>query len=159
MRHDDSHALGVTGAAEIPRRINKSRMRRMPYSLTRSCESRTVQLDGDALVAMTSTFRDCRNHRSAMLRILGSPRKLCDGVTRRDFLHVGGLGALGLTLGDFWRLRAAQAATKSPAEKSASGFGKAKACILLFPYGSPPQHETFDPKPEAPVEIQGELKA
>ena len=32
-----------------------------------------------------------------MLRILGSPHKLCDGVTRRDFLHVGGLGMLGLT--------------------------------------------------------------
>ena len=35
-----------------------------------------------------------------MLRILGSPKTLCDGLTRRDFLHVGGLGALGLGLGD-----------------------------------------------------------
>jgi hypothetical protein len=95
-----------------------------------------------------------------MLRILGSPRKLCDGVTRRDLLHVGGLGTLGLTLGDFWRLREASAATSAgEAGKSASSFGKAKACILLFPYGSPPQHETFDPKPQAPVEIQGEMKA
>ena len=34
---------------------------------------------------------------------------------------------------------------------------KAKACILLFLYGSPPQHETFDPKPDAPREIQGEM--
>jgi hypothetical protein len=42
---------------------------------------------------------------------------------------------------------------------SRGGFGKAKACILLFPYGSPPQHETFDPKPDAPAEIQGELKS
>ncbi len=100
-----------------------------------------------------------------MLRILGSPRKLCDGLTRRDFLHVGGLGTLGLTLGEFLRLREAQAANGkvtlpgSSAAKRESSFGKAKACILLFPYGSPPQHETFDPKPEAPAEIQGEIGA
>src|SRR5712691_6222995 len=90
-----------------------------------------------------------------MLRLLGSPRTLCDGLTRRDFLHVGGLGALGLGLSDALRLQAAQAA---PA-RSAGRFGSAKACILLFPYGSPPQHETFDPKPDAPAEIQGELRS
>lgn len=50
-------------------------------------------------------------------------------------------------------------AEASPAAEPASGFGKAKACILLFLFGSPPQHETFDPKPHAPAEIQGELKA
>src|SRR5262249_29480295 len=38
-------------------------------------------------------------------------------------------------------------------------FGKAKACILLFLYGSPSQLETFDPKPDAPPEIRGELKS
>ena len=38
-------------------------------------------------------------------------------------------------------------------------FGQAKSCILLFPFGSPPQHETFDPKPDAPREIQGEMGA
>ncbi len=90
-----------------------------------------------------------------MLRFLGSTRTLCDGLTRREFLHVGGLGALGLGLGDFLRLRVARAA---PA-RAAAGFGSARACILLFPYGSPPQHETFDPKPDAPPEIQGEMKA
>src|SRR5437870_5821441 len=98
-----------------------------------------------------------------MLRILGSPRTLCDGVTRRDFLQVGGLGTLGLTLADFWRLREAQAQGTSAAKSAGSlgngSFGKAKACILLFPYGSPPQHETFDPKPEAPEQIQGEMKS
>src|SRR5262245_45936852 len=89
-----------------------------------------------------------------MLRLLGSPHRLCDGVTRRDFLHVGGLGALGLTLADLFRINSARAATTR-----SNTFGKAKACILLFPYGSPPQHETFDPKPEAPAEIQGELRS
>jgi hypothetical protein len=89
-----------------------------------------------------------------MIRILGSRKHLCDGLTRRDFLHIGGLG-LGLGLGDFLRLQAGQTASA----KVGRGFGQAKACILLFPYGSPPQHETFDPKPEAPAEIQGEMKA
>ena len=90
-----------------------------------------------------------------MLRILGSNKVLCDGLSRRDLLHVGGLGALGLTLGDFLRLQSTQA----QASPTGGSFGRAKSCILLFPFGSPPQHETFDPKPEAPVEIQGELKA
>src|SRR5882672_3099757 len=89
-----------------------------------------------------------------MLRILGTPTRLCDGLTRRELLHLGGLGAFGFGLADFLRVRETQAA---PAHDSA--FGKAKACILLFPYGSPPQHETFDPKPDAPAEIQGEMKA
>jgi hypothetical protein len=37
-------------------------------------------------------------------------------------------------------------------------FGKAKSCIVLFLFGGPPQHETWDPKPDAPVEIRGDLK-
>lgn len=92
-----------------------------------------------------------------MLRILGSRRKLCDGLTRRDLLNVGGLGFLGMGLGDFFRLQESQAASvrTSPEET----FGQAKSCILLLPYGSPPQHETFDPKPDAPIEIRGDIGA
>ena len=89
-----------------------------------------------------------------MLRIQGTARTLCDGVTRRDLLHVGGLGALGLTLAGAARLQA-RAATAP----QGGSFGRAKSCILLFPYGSPSQHETFDPKPDAPVEVQGEMRA
>ena len=89
-----------------------------------------------------------------MLPILGSNKQLCDGLSRRDLLHIGGLGAFGLGLADWNRLRAEQS------EVSASpAFGKAKSCILVFLFGSPPQHETFDPKPLAPVEVQGEMKA
>lgn len=88
-----------------------------------------------------------------MFRIFGTQKTLCDGLTRRDFLHVGGLGALGLGLADFFSLRDAQAAA------TRGGFGRARSCILLFPYGSPAQHETFDPKPDAPSEIQGEMGA
>jgi hypothetical protein len=93
-----------------------------------------------------------------MLRILGSPKTLCDGLTRRDLLHVGGLGAFGLSLDSFLRHRGAAAAKNSSVNRG-SQFGRAKSCILLFPYGSPPQHETFDPKPDAPAEIQGEMKS
>jgi hypothetical protein len=93
----------------------------------------------------------------AMLRILGSPKKLCDGWSRREMLWAGGLGLFGLGLSDYLRLSDLQAATgKKPVAKS---FGRAKSCILLFLYGSPSQLETVDPKPDSPVEIRGELKS
>src|SRR5690349_1847540 len=92
----------------------------------------------------------------SMLRILGSPKRLCDGWTRRDMLWAGGLGLFGLGLGDFVRLAEAQAA--APGAPAARHFGRAKACILLYLYGAPSQLETFDMKPDAPVEVRGELK-
>src|SRR6478736_800067 len=91
-----------------------------------------------------------------MIRVLGGRKRLCDGLTRRDLLHVGSLGSLGLGLGG-----AGHAGLFQPAARAStaglSGFGQAKSCILLFMYGSPSQIETFDPKPDAPVEIRGEL--
>jgi hypothetical protein len=90
-----------------------------------------------------------------MLRILGTPKRLCNGVSRRDFLQVGGLSLFGLGLADYLRLTEAPA---SPPAKLPRSFGKAKACILLYLYGSPSQLETFDMKPDAPAEIRGELK-
>lgn len=90
-----------------------------------------------------------------MISILGSNKRLCDGLSRRDLLHLGGLGAFGLGLSDWERLRAVQAAEVP----ETATFGRAKSCIMVFLFGSPPQHETFDPKPLAPVEVQGEMKA
>jgi hypothetical protein len=91
-----------------------------------------------------------------MLRILGSPKTFCDGWTRREMLWAGGLGLFGLGLGDYFRLSELQAAAaRKPAARS---FGRAKACILLYLYGSPSQLETVDMKPDAPVEIRGEMK-
>ncbi|MFO0968669.1 MAG: DUF1501 domain-containing protein [Gemmataceae bacterium] len=85
-----------------------------------------------------------------MLTLQGSTRRLCDGLSRRDLLRLGALGAFSLS--DFLNLKAdAAPATRLPR------FGRAKACILLFLYGSPPQHETFDPKPDAPAEVRGEI--
>src|SRR5262249_10364403 len=37
-------------------------------------------------------------------------------------------------------------------------FGKAKSCILLYLFGAASQHDTFDPKPDAPIGIRGELQ-
>ena len=91
-----------------------------------------------------------------MLRILGGPKRLCDGITRRDLLQVGSLGLLGLGLRE-WPLPTPAKAADALPSSSLPGFGQAKSCILLFMYGSPSQLETFDPKPEAPVEIRGEF--
>jgi Protein of unknown function (DUF1501) len=88
-----------------------------------------------------------------MLKILGSPKKLCDGTTRREMLVAGGLSLLGLGLSDYFRWQKAHASER----RTARGFGRARACILLFLYGSPSQLELADQKPDAPLEIRGEL--
>ena len=90
-----------------------------------------------------------------MLRVLGSPKRLCDGLTRRDMLHVGGLGLFGVGLESFLKQSAVQASPSST--QHLSSFGKAKSCILLFLYGSPSQLEWADMKYDAPAEIRGEL--
>ncbi len=89
-----------------------------------------------------------------MIRVLGGPKRLCDGITRRDLLHVGSLSLLGLGLSE-----AGEIGTKPAATLTKAGFGQAKACILLFLYGSPSQLETFDPKPDAPEQVRGELRS
>src|SRR5881275_3007243 len=70
-------------------------------------------------------------------------------MKRRTFLQAGLIGPVGLGLADVMRLRAASA--------TASG-STAKACILLYMTGGPAQHETFDPKPNAPEGIRGEFR-
>jgi uncharacterized protein (DUF1501 family) len=84
-----------------------------------------------------------------MLKISGSGSiTTCDGITRRDFLQIGTLGALGFPLS---QLMAAQtAAGGKPAGD--------KACILIFNLGAPSQLDTFDMKPDAPREIRGPFK-
>lgn len=75
----------------------------------------------------------------------------CDGVTRRDIIRIGGLSAIGLGLGDFFRLQNAIAS-------ETSSLPKAKACILIWLDGGPSHLETFDPKPNAPAEVRGPLE-
>jgi len=91
-----------------------------------------------------------------MLRILSSPKQLCDGLSRRDLLWAGGLGLFGLSLNSYFRLSELQATEKAP--QAAPSFGRAKACILLYLYGSPSQIELCDMKPNAPVEVRGEFR-
>ncbi len=83
-----------------------------------------------------------------MLSIQGTETRLCDGWSRREFLRVGGLSALGLNL-------VGMLPSGSPTKAHEASLGKAKACIVLFLLGGPPQHETWDPKPEAPEEVRG----
>lgn len=87
-----------------------------------------------------------------MIRVLGGPKRLCDGLTRRDLMTVGSLGLMGLGSG-----RSSAMPPGAPLTTDLPGFGRAKACILLFLYGSPSQLETFDPKPDAPSGIRGEF--
>jgi hypothetical protein len=85
-----------------------------------------------------------------MLRIGQTASRTCQGISRREILQVGGLGALGLTLADWWRLPSVQA--------SPYGAGpprKETSCIFIFLSGGPSHLETFDPKPNAPVNIRG----
>ncbi|MFN0055010.1 MAG: DUF1501 domain-containing protein [Planctomycetales bacterium] len=89
-----------------------------------------------------------------MLSFYDDGIRLCDGVTRREWLRVGGLGALSLSLPALLHARRTQGAV----DGGGSPFGKAKACILVNLTGGPPQHETWDPKPGAPVEIRGEFR-
>ena len=67
--------------------------------------------------------------------------KRCDGMSRRDFLRVGGLTALGLGLGDFFHLqRAFAVGARSPRRNTQSKTPyttKAKSCILIWLDGGP----------------------
>src|SRR5262245_2102026 len=88
-----------------------------------------------------------------MIRLLGPATKLCDGIDRREMLRIGALSMTGLTLPQFLTPASASKQTAS----RPSGFGKAKNCIILFLSGGPSQHDTYDPKPDAPSEIRGEF--
>src|SRR6516165_2501001 len=86
-----------------------------------------------------------------MLELTGKSYSNCEGVSRRSFLKIGALGLAGLALPDLLRLRAADAAEgKSVPDTSA---------ILVWCDGGPSQFETYDPKPEAPVEYRGPYRA
>src|SRR5206468_2460717 len=95
----------------------------------------------------------------AMLSVLGRSVRLCDGLTRREALRVGGLGFTGLLWSDWLRARAAAAnQPRSRPRPAAGGFGRARACILLYAYGGPSHLDTWDLKPDAPLEIRGEFR-
>ena len=88
-----------------------------------------------------------------MLSLQANGVRLCDRVSRREVVRVGGLSACGLALPQLLRPQSAAAAG---AHAGASG-GKARSCIVLFLMGGPPQHSTWDPKPDAPQDVRGEI--
>ena len=82
-----------------------------------------------------------------MLRLIDrGTAHTCDGVTRRDFLQVGALGAIGLGLPQLVAAREAGAVDKEHDDRSV---------IMIFNLGAPSQMDTFDPKPQAAAEIRG----
>ena len=91
-----------------------------------------------------------------MLSIPGLPGRNCEGWTRRELLRVGGIGLMGLGLGDVLKL---QALAQDAGKKHASGWGKAKSVIFIFLQGGPSHIDIWDPKPEAPAGIRGTFKA
>ena len=82
-------------------------------------------------------------------------RRNCEGTPRRDFLKLGVGAFFGLGFVDLVRLRA-RAAEAALAAGGASP--DSVNCILIWLDGGPSHYETFDPKPDAPAEIRGELK-
>ena len=71
-------------------------------------------------------------------------------ITRRTALQAGSMGLLGLGMNHLQALRAAATAPRQP---------RSKAAIYIFLSGGPSQHDTFDPKPDAPASIRGEFQA
>ena len=80
-----------------------------------------------------------------MLTINGYPKRTCAGLTRRELLQIGGAGLMGMSLPKVLAAEESQPFTHA----------KAKSVIFLFLFGGPSQLETFDMKPEAPMEIRG----
>lgn len=86
-----------------------------------------------------------------MLTVYGRSTPYCDGVSRRGFLRIGGLGfaAGALGLADVLRAEAAGLAPRA---------SRHKAVINVFLAGGPPHLDLWDLKPDAPKEIRGEFQ-
>lgn len=82
-----------------------------------------------------------------MLKILGARSRFCDGVSRRNFLKIGGLGLGGVALPQLLRAEASNGVKRSH-----------KAVIMIFLPGGPSHQDMFDLKMDAPSEIRGEFK-
>src|SRR5437867_3214037 len=84
---------------------------------------------------------------------LGCPefRRLL-AMERRSFLKAGVLGLAGLSLGELLRFEALASA-------QGKSNNREQSVIILWMRGGPSQHETWDPKPDAPIEYRGEFGA
>ena len=85
-----------------------------------------------------------------MLKLTGQgTAQTCNGVSRRDFIQVGTLGAAGLSLPQYIAAKE-QGAIRADADE--------RACIMIFNLGAPSHVDTWDMKPDAPAEIRGPFK-
>jgi hypothetical protein len=80
-----------------------------------------------------------------MLNLLPTLLRDCEGLRRRDFLKVGALAGLGLSLPNALAARESKA---QPKKKDVN-------CILIWTRGGTSHHDTFDPKPDAPAAVRG----
>ncbi|QDT53337.1 hypothetical protein Pan44_13540 [Caulifigura coniformis] len=83
-----------------------------------------------------------------MLTMFGKRTPMCDRLSRRQFLSIGGLALGGLALPQFLR-----------AEGSSGVNGHGKGVIMIYLPGGPPHLDMWDPKPTAPAEIRGEFES
>src|SRR4051794_1411110 len=81
---------------------------------------------------------------------MSSPTALPFGTSRRKFIRVGAVGCLGLTLGDFFKMQA-----RGDQKTYVSKEGVAKSVIQIVLPGGMAHQESWDPKPEAPLEYRG----
>jgi uncharacterized protein (DUF1501 family) len=87
-----------------------------------------------------------------MLELGRRTLNVCEGISRRALLKAGAIGASGLTLPSLLRAEEVRRA-------AGKSVGNDRSVILVWLDGGPPQHETYDPKPDAPIEYRGPLKS
>lgn len=90
-----------------------------------------------------------------MWNIFGPRGILCDSLSRRELLSIGGIPLIGLSLPQ-WFARTAHAAETTVGRPT--GFGKAKSVLFVYLQGAPSHIDLWDPKPGAPAEIRGEFQ-
>ena len=86
-----------------------------------------------------------------MLHLLPEAQRDCERVSRRGLLQLGTLGALGISLPQWFAAKQAAAAS--------GGSARDVNCILIWTQGGTSHHDTFDPKPNAPLSVRGEFNA
>src|SRR4026207_2269512 len=97
----------------------------------------------------------------------GERGRYCDGVSRRGFLQAGALALGGLAMPDFLRLKAHGAVSGRHAPRCVHTGARggvavpgstARSVIMIVLGGGPSHVDTYDMKPDAPVEIRGEFR-
>ena len=84
-----------------------------------------------------------------MIDLLGPALRLCDQISRREMLRIGGLAPLGVSLSSLLaaQSRAAESHGAAPLATAKGSFGRAKRCLMLYMWGGPAHQDTLDLKP------------